>query len=106
MGEGQALIKELREKTGAGIMDCKRALVASDNSVDQAIKLLREKGLAAAQRREGRSPNEGTRISVDLAFKRSLIQREVKVFPVPQHINNCPLSLSFRPFTTASIASS
>ena len=60
MGEGQALIKELREKTGAGIMDCKRALVESDNSVDQAIKLLREKGLAAAQRRGGRSVNEGT----------------------------------------------
>ena len=59
MGEGQALIKELREKTGAGIMDCKRALVESDNSVDQAIKLLREKGLAAAQRRGGRSVNEG-----------------------------------------------
>ena len=60
MGEGPVLIKELREKTGAGIMDCKRALIASDNSVDKAIKLLREKGLAAAQRREGRSAKEGT----------------------------------------------
>jgi len=60
MGAGQELIKELREKTGAGIMDCKRALVESENNVDQAIKLLREKGLAAAQRREGRSANEGT----------------------------------------------
>ena len=60
MGEGQALIKELREKTGAGIMDCKRALVKSGQRVDQAIKLLREKGLAAAQRREGRSAKEGT----------------------------------------------
>ena len=60
MGEGQALIKELREKTGAGIMDCKRALVESGQHVDQAIKLLREKGLAAAQRREGRSAKEGT----------------------------------------------
>ncbi len=60
MGEGQALIKELREKTGAGIMDCKRALVESGQRVDQAIKLLREKGLAAAQRREGRSAKEGT----------------------------------------------
>ena len=60
IGEGPALIKELREKTGAGIMDCKRALGESGNSVDQAIKLLREKGLAAAQRREGRSAKEGT----------------------------------------------
>lgn len=60
MGEGPVLIKELREKTGAGIMDCKRALVESDNSVEKAIKLLRERGLAAAQRREGRSANEGT----------------------------------------------
>lgn len=60
MGAGQELIKELREKTGAGIMDCKRALVESENNVDKAIKLLREKGLAAAQRREGRSANEGT----------------------------------------------
>ena len=53
-------IKALRELTGAGIMDCKRALSESGNSVDQAIKLLREKGLAAAQRREGRSAKEGT----------------------------------------------
>ena len=60
MGEGPALIKELREKTGAGIMDCKRALLESDNCVEKAIKLLREKGLAAAQRREGRSAKEGT----------------------------------------------
>jgi translation elongation factor EF-Ts len=58
MGEGPVLIKELREKTGAGIMDCKRALVESGNSVEKAIKLLREKGLAAAQRREGRSAME------------------------------------------------
>ena len=55
-----AQVKALRGLTDLPMMDCKRALVESGQRVDQAIKLLREKGLAAAQRREGRSAKEGT----------------------------------------------
>ena len=53
------LVKELRERTGAGFMDCKNALVASDGDVDKAVALLREKGLAAAAKRADRDAREG-----------------------------------------------
>ena len=43
------LIKELRDRTGAGMMDCKRALEANDSDVEKAIDWLREKGIAKAQ---------------------------------------------------------
>jgi elongation factor Ts len=52
-------VKELREKTGAGILDCQQALVASGNDIQRAVDLLREKGLAAAQKKAGRETNEG-----------------------------------------------
>ena len=48
-----ALVKELREKTGAGMMDCKKALSATDGDMDKAIDFLREKGLATAQKKAG-----------------------------------------------------
>ena len=51
-----ALVKELRERTGAGMMDCKKALVECDGDMDKAIDFLREKGLAAAARRPAVSP--------------------------------------------------
>ena len=54
-----AMVKELREKTGAGVMDCKEALAASDGSVEQAIDYLRKKGLQAAAKRSARSTREG-----------------------------------------------
>ncbi len=54
-----AMVKELRERTGAGMMDCKNALVESDGNVDKAIELLREKGLAAAAKKAGRIAAEG-----------------------------------------------
>ncbi|MDR1604354.1 MAG: translation elongation factor Ts [Gracilibacteraceae bacterium] len=54
-----ALIKELRERTGAGMLDCKNALVACDGDTDKAIDFLREKGLAAAAKKEGRIAAEG-----------------------------------------------
>lgn len=57
------LVKELREKTGAGIMDCKRALQASGNEVGPAIDWLREKGLASAAKKAGRVAAEGTVLS-------------------------------------------
>ena len=47
-------VKELREKTGVGMMDCKRALTEADGNMDEAIKILREKGLAAAAKKQGR----------------------------------------------------
>jgi len=54
-----AQVKELRERTGAGMMDCKKALNEVDGNVEQAIDLLREKGLAAAAKKEGRIAAEG-----------------------------------------------
>ena len=54
-----AAVKDLRERTGAGFMDCKNALVASDGDVEKAVALLREKGLAAAAKKAGRDAREG-----------------------------------------------
>jgi elongation factor Ts len=54
------LVKELREKTGAGMMDCKQALSASGGDMTKAIEFLRKKGLATAQKRAGRATSEGT----------------------------------------------
>ena len=47
------LVKELREKTGAGILDCQQALKVSGNNVERAIEHLRQKGLATAQKKAG-----------------------------------------------------
>jgi len=52
-------VKELRERTGAGFMDCKRALEESGGDIDKAIALLRERGQAAAARKSGREAREG-----------------------------------------------
>lgn len=54
-----ALVKELREHTGAGMMDCKKALTAVEGDMDKAIDFLREKGLAAAAKKAGRIAAEG-----------------------------------------------
>jgi elongation factor Ts len=54
------LVKQLREKTGAGMMDCKQALVECDADIDKAVDFLRKKGLATAQKRAGRAMTEGT----------------------------------------------
>ena len=52
-------VKELRELTGAGFMDCKRALQETDGDVDKAVALLRERGVAAAAKKSGREAREG-----------------------------------------------
>ncbi|MEO6578446.1 MAG: translation elongation factor Ts [Candidatus Limnocylindria bacterium] len=52
-------VKRLREQTGAGIMDCKRALTESDGDVEQAVLFLREKGLSTAAKKAGREAREG-----------------------------------------------
>ena len=54
-----SLIKELREKTGAGFLDCKNALSENDNNIDQSIDSLRKKGLAKASKKSSREANEG-----------------------------------------------
>ena len=53
------LVKELRERTGAGFMDCKKALVETDGDLDKAIALLRERGVAQAAKKAGRDAREG-----------------------------------------------
>ena len=53
------MVKELREKTGAGIMDCKQALTESDGDMDASVDFLRKKGLATAKKRAGRAASEG-----------------------------------------------
>ncbi|MEJ2586960.1 MAG: translation elongation factor Ts [Deltaproteobacteria bacterium] len=52
-------IKELREKTGVGIMDCKEALKATDGNLEQAVDYLRKKGIATAKKRGGRTTSQG-----------------------------------------------
>jgi elongation factor Ts len=54
------LVSELRQKTGAGMMDCKKALKENDGSIEQAIDFLRKKGLSAAERKSGRIAAEGS----------------------------------------------
>jgi elongation factor Ts len=54
-----AAVKQLREKTGAGMMECKNALVEAEGNEEKAVNLLRERGLASAKKREGRIAAEG-----------------------------------------------
>ena len=54
------MVKQLREKTGVGIMDCKKALAECEGDMDKAVDYLRTKGLATAQKRAGRAMSEGT----------------------------------------------
>ena len=53
------MVKELRDKTNAGMMDCKKALGETDGDMEKAIDLLRQKGIAVAQKRAGRTTSEG-----------------------------------------------
>ena len=55
-----AMVKELREATGAGVLDCKNALQETGGAFDKAVEYLRQKGLAAAAKRADRAANEGT----------------------------------------------
>ena len=58
------MVKELREMTGAGMMECKKALVEADGDMDKAVDVLRTRGLAAAAKKAGRATNEGTVMTV------------------------------------------
>ncbi|HIR00678.1 MAG TPA: elongation factor Ts [Candidatus Aveggerthella stercoripullorum] len=55
-----ALVKELREMTGAGMMECKKALVEAEGELEKAVDVLRTRGLAAVAKKAGRATNEGT----------------------------------------------
>lgn len=59
MSSMATLVKELRGKTGAGILDCQSALKETDSDIEKAIDLLRQRGLAAAQKKAGRETKEG-----------------------------------------------
>jgi len=58
-GPSAADVKALREQTGAGMMDCKAALVEAEGNMDEAVKILRKKGAASAAKRSGRGTSEG-----------------------------------------------
>lgn len=59
MSISASMVKELRERTGVGILDCKKALMENDGSVEKAIEYLREKGLSKAAKKAGRITSEG-----------------------------------------------
>ena len=59
MAGSSQLVKELREKTGAGILDCQKALTENGNDIEKSIDYLRQKGLAAAAKKSGRETNQG-----------------------------------------------
>ena len=71
------VVKELREKTGAGFMDCKKALEETNGDFEEAIKYLKEKGLADAQKRSGREAKEGL-----ITIKSSPNQDEILVVEI------------------------
>jgi elongation factor Ts len=84
MGISASEVKRLREKTGAGMMECKNALVAVNGDFDQAERLLKEKGLAAVEKRSDRATNEGkifiktqghTAVLVELATETDFVAR-------------------------------
>ena len=71
-------VQALREMTGVGMMDCKKALTEADGNMDKAVEILREKGLAASQKKAGRIAAEGMAYAavVDV-YKRQLGPREM-----------------------------
>ena len=71
-----AMVKELREMTDAGMMECKMALVEADGDMDKAVDVLRTRGLAAAAKKVGRATNEGTVMAIvsDDATKGAVVE--------------------------------
>ncbi|MCZ7587796.1 MAG: translation elongation factor Ts [Gaiella sp.] len=80
-----ALVKELREQTGAGMMDCKRALVETGGDVEAARTLLREKGMAAAGKRADRATTEGLVGVIVEAAKASIVGIGCETEPVSKN---------------------
>lgn len=81
-------IKELRERTGAGIMDCKKALQETNGDIEAAIEYLREKGIAAAAKKAGRIAAEG-KVNVLITEDRKKVlslRLTVKLILLPKQI--------------------
>ena len=72
-----ALVKELRDITGAGMMECKKALTEADGNIEAAIDVLRKRGLAAVTKKAGRATNEGTVIAMVAEDGKSAIAIEL-----------------------------
>ena len=102
-------VKALREKTGAGMMECKNALVETNGDFDQAEKLLKEKGLAAVEKRSDRATNEGkifvktkdmgsngsTAVLVELASETDFVSRNPEFIALGETIANLSLEKDF-----------
>ena len=94
MGVTAAAVKELRERTGAGMMDCKSALVETDGNVDEAIKVLRTKGLSAAAKKAHRTASDGMVAVVGDASRMVALELNCETEPVASNKD-------FRAFATA-----
>lgn len=73
-----ALVKELREITGAGMMECKKALTEAEGEIEAAIDVLRTRGLAAVAKKAGRATNEGTVMAVTSSSQKDGVVVELK----------------------------
>jgi translation elongation factor EF-Ts len=73
-----AMVKELREKTGSPMMDCKNALEASAGNIDSAIDWLRKKGMASAAKKESRKSADGLVIEIRAIFHLPSIFNQLK----------------------------
>jgi elongation factor Ts len=78
-------VKELREQTGAGMMECKRALVEADGDLEEARRILRERGLAAAGKRAGRETTEGKVLAREETNRGTLVAIGCETEPVSKN---------------------
>jgi elongation factor Ts len=92
-----AMVKELRDATSAGMMDCKRALAQTDGDFDAAVKLLREKGMASAAKRADRETTEGVVLARAEAKTAALVAVGCETEPVSK-------TAEFRDFAQAVLA--
>ena len=98
-------VLSLREKTGAGLIDCKRALVESGGNLDDAVSILRKKGVATAAKKAGRDAGEGivaqclsddnsrgilVEINCETDFDASVSSLQISVFKPGGFSNSCP----------------
>ena len=85
MGISAKAVKELRERTGTGMMDCKRALVEVDGDIEEAIKYLRTKGLSAAAKRAHRTASDGLVTIVGDVSKKTILELNCETEPVSKN---------------------
>ncbi|MCP4899186.1 MAG: elongation factor Ts [bacterium] len=84
MGISAQAVKELRERTGAGMMDCKKALVEVDGDIDEAVKFLRTKGLSAAAKKAHRTASDGMVVVLGGESKMLALELNCETEPVSQ----------------------